>query len=821
MSRNLKYRDTRHITLARALHARLYVNVAGRIFVAGGRPAHEKLSQFLARQDCLPTAAEAPSPSELGITTCDGELNRHLLHCVGSALSRWEKALAAEQRRRPAQRRKAPPLNAERQEIAVLKARLQALRQWQAMFAGGGEPEGAPYFLDPGAENELQTALREVSSEHPLTPLVTWQARVVRWLSGNCALRRFLAAVVGLLRSYPQVSRREQVRGFQRAVVAWKQRSEREQARNLLAEIRLHIQRLSPDVVREGKFSARLRGRSLGELCDHLLSRCNQLLLSDQVHRWHVVPAALAALTAADGSTVSLPRRCFQAGAEQEDFAALLRTIGNLAEQIGQPGYDALLAAIDHLPQTPHEFEYGELCELLAKGNLLADAAWVCEQELLPSLKESCLSAAAARRLSEKFARCGWPLSASELGRLICHLSQPEHQAPVAAWLAWLGSVTHRTITPRILQTLKAAFWQTYLPSVRRHRWFNQIAPCLAPPRRCKILGDATALLERISAYQQLAGNGAMLPKSLRKLLEHHDRRQREREHLRTRSVAGMLDAAAQSRLLYLECSDGDCWRVEPNKLRRAAEEAFLLVGLAAQGAVVRRLAESKCRVYLGDLVPLLDPDQLWDFAGWIEKMSDNERQRLRTVITARNCHGRNYKRYLVDNQPWIAKALLRGVDLEPWFMAEPHVETIGGRAMEICLASDLHEIFLMGAYFGTCLSPGDINDLSVLANAYDANKQVVFMFTRDDAGQRQVVARQLIAMSSDFKVVGYRCYMSWRHAEKSKRDEGLAAMAAYSGRLARECGLELADHGTPEEIGDHFWYDDGECKWPAAAQAM
>ena len=284
--------------------------------------------------------------------------------------------------------------------------------------------------------------------------------------------------------------------------------------------------------------------------------------------------------------------------------------------------------------------------------------------------------------------------------------------------------------------------------------------------------------------------------------------------------AAGTLDAAAQSRLLCLESSEGDSTPVNPTKLRRAAEEAFLLLGLEAQGAIARRLAESKCREHLGELVPLLARDQLWDFAGWIEKMSDAERQRLRTVITVRNCYGCNYKRHLADNQSWIAKSLQRGLDLEPWFAAEPYVETIGGRTMEITLASELHEIFQMGEYFNTCLSLGDINEMSVLTNAYDANKQVVFMFTRDDSGLRQVVARQLIAISSDFKLVGYRCYMSWRHVEKTNRDEGLAAMAAYCGRLAQECGLELADQGTPEEIGDHFWYDDGECEWHAAARA-
>ncbi len=44
-------------------------------------------------------------------------------------------------------------------------------------------------------------------------------------------------------------------------------------------------------------------------------------------------------------------------------------------------------------------------------------------------------------------------------------------------------------------------------------------------------------------------------------------------------------------------------------------------------------------------------------------------------------------------------------------------------------------------------------------------------------------------------------------------------AIAVYCGRLTAECGLELADQGTPRTIGDHFWYDDGECEWPDAAR--
>ena len=806
MSRNQEARDTRHITLARALHARLYVSIEGRIFAAGGRLAYDKLARVLSRQNQPPTAAEAPSPSDLGISVCDGELSPHLLHCMGRALNCWKLELAAESRLSPAQRRKGEHLVRERQEIECLSSRLNAVRKWQAQFAQGGEPAGAPYFLDPAAEDQLAATLNESAKEHPLTPVIRWQARVIYWLSGDCAVRRLLAALVGLFRGYSQISRCEQVLSFQQRIFVWKQRGERgEPIRNLLVEIGKHIQRLAPAIVQEGRFSARLRGRTFGVHCDLMLQRCNQMLQNDEQQRWHAVPAAISALTAADGCAVPLPSRCFAAAAQQENFAAILHTIGKIAEQMGQPGYNKLLSVLDLLPRPPHDHEFEPLRELLNEGVSCSEAIWVFENELLLCSKESCLSIPAARRLSEKFAGCGWRLIPYDLSRLVRSLRQPEHLAAIDAWLGWLGSVSRRAITPRILQSLKPAFWDRYLPSVQRHQWFGQLAPCLAPPRRCKSPTDAMPLLERISAYQQLAGKGTDLPKSIRKLLEYHERRRIEIMHLRARDEAGSLDAAAQSRLNYLESTEGESAHVNSSKLRRAAEEAYLLLGIEAQGATLRRLAEAKCREHLGNLVPLLARDQLWDFAGWIEKMSDDERERLRSVITARASHGPHYKRHLVDNQPWIAKARLKDIDLEPWFAAALQMQTIGGQTFEITLATELHEIFLMGEYFQTCLSLGDINEMSVLTNAYDANKQVLFMFARSETGERQVVARQLLAISSDFKLVGYRCYMKWRHADKVYRGQGLAAIASYCGRLAEQCGLELADEGTPEEIGSHF----------------
>ncbi len=182
--------DTRHISLARALHARLYVNCEGRVFACSGQVAHEKLRQALARQDDCPTAAEAPTPHDLGVPVCDGELSSHLLHCICRVLRRWQMELAAEISRSPARRRSATLLASLQQETDTLTARLAALRIWQGQLASGAEPAGAPFFLDPTSEAALRTALRETRIGSPLPPIIAWQARVVCWLSGEVAMRR-------------------------------------------------------------------------------------------------------------------------------------------------------------------------------------------------------------------------------------------------------------------------------------------------------------------------------------------------------------------------------------------------------------------------------------------------------------------------------------------------------------------------------------------------------------------------------------------------------------------------------------------------------
>jgi hypothetical protein len=199
--------------------------------------------------------------------------------------------------------------------------------------------------------------------------------------------------------------------------------------------------------------------------------------------------------------------------------------------------------------------------------------------------------------------------------------------------------------------------------------------------------------------------------------------------------------------------------------------------------------------------------------------MCESEQACFQELVAAQNRYGRDYRRRLAKNQDWISQARTRGVNLDRWFAAEPHEVVIGDQTMEIEATGELQHVFRMGAYFKTCLSFGGCNEMSVLANAYDANKQVVFVFGAGRDGRRQVIARQLLAVSSEFQLLRYCCYVHAGDAEAGKRRQIMDAMAVFFGRLAAECGLELANQGTPRTIGDHFWYDDGECEWAEAAR--
>ena len=156
------------------------------------------------------------------------------------------------------------------------------------------------------------------------------------------------------------------------------------------------------------------------------------------------------------------------------------------------------------------------------------------------------------------------------------------------------------------------------------------------------------------------------------------------------------------------------------------------------------------------------------------------------------------------ENRRWLALAS-KHFDVDRWqsgFSVEVNVD---GRTFRYVTESDPIRALRMGTYFSTCLTvPGGLNAPSALTNVVDANKHVVYGLDTDG----NIVARKLIAVSTDWKLLGYETFVfedRWAH-------EGAIDQACRE--FARSCGLELTDDGEPATLAGSFWYDDGAERW-------
>jgi hypothetical protein len=129
-------------------------------------------------------------------------------------------------------------------------------------------------------------------------------------------------------------------------------------------------------------------------------------------------------------------------------------------------------------------------------------------------------------------------------------------------------------------------------------------------------------------------------------------------------------------------------------------------------------------------------------------------------------------------------------------------------------------EIYFMGTYFNTCLSQGGCNEMSVLANAAHVNKQVIYAYGEDET----VIGRQLIAMDSDFQLIGFHNYVNCDGVVKVDSEEVIMHFARFARRIAQQANISIpssdsANDPSPivENPGGHFWYDDGIHPWHAA----
>ena len=314
---------------------------------------------------------------------------------------------------------------------------------------------------------------------------------------------------------------------------------------------------------------------------------------------------------------------------------------------------------------------------------------------------------------------------------------------------------------------------------------------------------DDDALLDRFVHLAHIASVSVSLGRQLREDFEHEGKAARERAHL---AAMKSRSDRQEARLSTLSAGDRSLAAAPRGRTkRRLAERIDELLPIA-----YRRELDGAFREILRDawgiVVPSLTPGWRDAVRFWLV-VEENRDLLGRLLREAAAAPGHDVKLEFARNRAWIARhqAQLR---LAAWTAPRRAELVVEGASYVVSLEEDPLEVLRMGIPFGTCLAlDTGCNAASTVLNAIDANKRV--RYVRGSGGK--VVARKLIAISRELKIVGYNFYLSMRGPGEREIRSAVDAMCRD---LATEVGAPLAGTGEPEQIHEGFWYDDGTVPW-------
>jgi hypothetical protein len=793
-------------SLARVLHARVYMTPDGQMHRTSGLPDFECLFRAL-----LNRKVAAIDVRQVGFRVAsEGAFSKVSLQLCSRALTRWESHLTNAARRN--RRRRA--LKKERAEIERLRLRLATLYRWLGCAPEDRNTIGSEFLLDDQQERELQSII-ERSALNNLSPSACRLTRLVYWVRGPAATVRYLDEMAAVSNNATPITPTAEV--LLSAIADWEHRVNLESSKKLEEEMKAVIAALPDGLRARAQLSTKLKGKTFREHCAMLRSRCRDWVEAEGRRARANVGKALAALTCCGPDDVPLPRRVAVEYLNDHFTHGFRYSIAILGSQLGEPAYRRLVTAINKLPVSLDAASYSAIRQLLLQGTKLKEIEWLHAHRLLAYFDNAPYTPRWTRHVQRTLEDVGVAITLSEI---LDHLKCVRDVQLTDEFVGWYRSLLKSGLTPRLSTTVEKALVGVWLPALSRLRCHDELERWVRPPTELPNCGkmpnlESQACMNRIAHYQNMAGVTPAVPKSLRKQLHFRERYEREVAHLtEIREQTGKLSPEQQSRLHNLQDRLQAAKLICPKRVLRTAQEAYITTALDALRHVVRRAASRLCLELAGlEDVPV---QWLFDLAAWIDGMNKWERAIVGEIVSAWTRHRRLYRVHLARNEPWLKKAREQGLSIDDWLAPPGTCCSIDGKRFRIEVSHHPVETFLMGSYVNTCLSlPDGCNAYSVRANAYDANKQVLYL--SNAAGD--VVARQLVAISGDFQLVGYTIYATFPDEDESLWDGAKRELATYCGRWAQRVGVTLADTGQPETILDEEWYDDDACSWDEAAQ--
>lgn len=354
--------------------------------------------------------------------------------------------------------------------------------------------------------------------------------------------------------------------------------------------------------------------------------------------------------------------------------------------------------------------------------------------------------------------------------------------------------------------------------------WLSRYGGQVSYPSGWQALFDlAPELLPTAAAYlyaRWQLDEPPELPAGVRRALELPRKLEGELAYLERTLASQPERADLAARAASLRGRLADRARLE-TAIRAEAAERLAQIAAETHMLAAERQVQLCFRARLAELVGALPPDIDFDEhllnATMMSVDIRYNRKLLRNLLRSHVAGEHDWRERHPANAAFLARLARHGVDVDAWLGEYPQTyrcPAVAGARVRLHLERDPVRILQMGNYVNTCLSLGQSNSFSAVANACELNKRVLYAV---DATGR-VVARQLIGVNDDGGLVGFLVYVAVTDDKQAEELRGV--VTRYTAAFAARCGLKQSNSGDVPQLFAEEWYDDGIRPWGEGAAA-
>jgi hypothetical protein len=308
--------------------------------------------------------------------------------------------------------------------------------------------------------------------------------------------------------------------------------------------------------------------------------------------------------------------------------------------------------------------------------------------------------------------------------------------------------------------------------------------------------------LEEIATYRKLADEPILLPGALTDILRRKDLLQQEIQDLGKMKQDGQLSKSAAIRLEKLLKYQEKPDLLTPWILKDLRQKITKQLREAKMGTL-ERLAAQEIQGYFQDLFPgarVKWNDNDWENALRLYLETQRNKAMLKKLLRQEAHIDHEWVINHPMNQMFINKIRAMGVDFDVWHGEMQKHFLINGDTWTINAETNPLRVLQMGNLFDTCLSTGESNAFSTIANAIEVNKRVLYIRN----GRGNIIGRKLIGLVPEIGPSGQRVvligFYSYGASTLYRRGEYEMSGSPWVKILFDVLCLEIA-----QRIGAHF----------------